>query len=191
MKLRAFVPALLAASLVFAANAQPTQPPPLRKLTLEDAVPDAHGVKRLAVLRALDKITGRATDIETPAGVAVRFGTLSVTLRYCYTRPPEEPPETTAFLQIDEVRAGHDPTRLFSGWMFASTPALHALEHAVYDVWVISCRTNAPAPAPPPAATPAPGKVKLKPPPSVAPAPAAVPPAAPEEEPAPEPKPNP
>ena len=152
-------------------------PPALRKLTLEDAVPDKHGVKRLAVLRGLNKITGRATDIEAPAGVAVRYGSLLITVRYCYTRPPEESPETTAFLQIDDVQPGQEPARVFSGWMFASTPALHALEHAVYDVWVITCRTNAPAPTPP--APAAPGKLTLKPPPGVTPvpAPAAVPPA--------------
>jgi hypothetical protein len=152
-----------------------SSPPALRKLTLDDAIPDKHGVKRLAVLRGLNKITGRAIDIEAPAGVAVRYGSLLITVRYCYTRPPEEPPETTAFLQIDDVQPGQEPARVFSGWMFASTPALHALEHAVYDVWVITCRTNAPGPTPP---APAPGKIILKPPP------AAVPPAE-------EPEPNP
>jgi hypothetical protein len=77
----------------------------------------------------------------------VRYGSLSITLRYCHTVPPEEPPETTAFLQIDEIdanAANAPPKRLFSGWMFASTPALNGLEHGVYDVWVITCRTDAP-----------------------------------------------
>lgn len=122
--------------------------PPLRKFTVDDARPDAAGIKRLARLRGLDKITGRVTDIDAPAGVPVRFGSLRVIVRYCYTRPPVEPPETTAFIQVDEVQPGINPRRLFSGWMFASSPALSALEHPVYDVWVISCRTNAPAPAP-------------------------------------------
>jgi hypothetical protein len=187
MKRCTFVLVLLTASIAFAANAQPTTPPPpLRKLTLDDAVPDAHGVKRLAVLRALDKITGRATDIEAPAGVPVRFGSLSIIVRYCYTRPPEEPPETTAFLQIDEVRPGKEPARIFSGWMFASSPALNALEHPIYDVWVITCRTNAPAPESPPSTDSAPpGKVILKPPPGVAPLPKPAP------APVPEPEPNP
>jgi hypothetical protein len=188
MKLRAFVWIALASLVVasaagIAAAQSDSSPPPLRKLTLDAAIPDAHGIKRLAVLRGLDKITGRATDIEAPAGVAVRYGSLLITVRYCYTRPPEEPPETTAFLQIDDVRPGQEPARVFSGWMFASTPALHALEHAVYDVWVITCRTNVPAPTPPapvPAATP--GKVTLKPPSAV------VPPAAPGDT---EPEPNP
>ncbi len=163
--------ALASLVLASAATAQSeSAPPSLRKLTLEDAVPDTHGIKRLAVLRGLNKITGRAIDIEAPAGVPVRFGSLLITVRFCYTRPPEEPPETTAFLQIDDVQPGQEPARAFSGWMFASTPALHALEHAVYDVWVITCRTNAPGQTPP-ASVVVPGKVKLKPPPGVTPGP--------------------
>jgi hypothetical protein len=172
-------------SVVLAGAAYAQSPPPLRKLTLENGIPDAKGIKRLAILRGLDKITGRATDIAAPAGVPVRYGSLLVTVRYCYTRPPEEPPETTAYLQIDDVRPGQDPTRVFSGWMFASTPALHALEHPVYDVWVITCKTNAPAPAMP-AAAPAPAAPK-----PAAPAPAAAPRAAPADEPQPEPESNP
>lgn len=120
---------------------------PPKPATLADAKPDAHGVKRMAVLRGLDKITGRAIEINAPADVPVRFGTLIITLRYCYTVPPEEPPETTAFLQIDETVPGAAPKRLFSGWMFASTPALNALEHPTYDVWVITCKTEEPEPA--------------------------------------------
>jgi len=96
------------------------------------------------VLRALDKITGRTTDINAPAGVPVRYGSLIITAQYCYTVPPEEPPETTAFLQIDESKPGQQVHRLFSGWMFASTPALNALEHPTYDVWVINCKTDEP-----------------------------------------------
>ena len=119
-------------------------------------MPDSHGVKRMAVLRGLDKITGRATDVSAPAGVPVRFGTLTLTMRTCYTVPPEEPPETSAFLQIDETLPGAPLKRMFSGWMFASTPALNALEHPTYDVWVITCKTDDPAAtaAAPPAAAP-------------------------------------
>ena len=128
----------------------------------------------MVVLRGLDKVTGRAIDINAPAGVPVKFGTLIMTARYCYTVPPEEPPETTAFLQIDEnAKKGEPAKRLFSGWMFASTPALNALEHSVYDVWVITCKTDEPAPVG--AAAPSAGAVK---PPSV-PGSAAAKPAAP------------
>ena len=124
----------------------PTVLPP-KAVGLADAVPDAHGVKRMAVLRGLDKLTGRAIDVNAPVGVPVRFGTLTLTVRYCYTVPPEEPPETTAFLQIDENIQGQPPKRMFSGWMFASTPALNGLEHPVYDVWVINCKTDTPGTA--------------------------------------------
>jgi hypothetical protein len=124
----------------------------------------------MAVLRALDKITGRTTDIDAPAGVPVRYGSLIITAQFCYTVPPEEPPETTAFLQIDESKPGQPVTRLFSGWMFASTPALNALEHPTYDVWVITCKTEEPAKA---AAEAAPKAVPAAPPvrSAVAPAP--------------------
>jgi hypothetical protein len=146
---------IASAAAAFAAPAPaPTVLPP-RPVFLADALPDSHGVKRMAVLRALDKVTGRATEINAPAGVPVRFGTLTLTMRTCYTVPPEEPPETSAFLQIDEVLPGAAPKRMFSGWMFASTPALNALEHPTYDVWVITCKTDDPATAaaaPPPAA---------------------------------------
>ncbi len=104
----------------------------------------------MAVLRGLDKVTGRATDVFAPSGVPVRFGSLSITVRYCHTVPPEEPPETTAFLQVDDVDPQNHATRIFSGWMFASTPALNAVEHPIYDVWVITCRTDAPETAPEP-----------------------------------------
>src|SRR5436853_5357961 len=91
--------------------------PSVRALTIADAMPDAHGVRRMVVLRGLDKVTGRAIDINAPAGVPVNFGTLIMTARYCYTVPPEEPPETTAFLQIDEKgKQGEAAKRLFSGW---------------------------------------------------------------------------
>lgn len=125
------------------APAAPAQPAP--PATLAEAHADAHGVKRLAILRALDKISGHTTDIDAPAGVPVRYGPLIITAQYCYTVPPEEPPETTAFVQIDEADPGQPAMRLFSGWMFASSPALNGLEHPTYDVWVINCKTDEPA----------------------------------------------
>jgi len=121
----------------------------VREYTLLDAIPDEDGIHRMAILRALDKNTGRAINLNAPAGVSVNFGTLTITARYCYTVPPEEPPETSAFIQIDDrERNVGDPVRIFSGWMFASSPAINALEHGVYDVWVINCNTDAPPPEP-------------------------------------------
>jgi len=163
MKLRFVIGALVAAASSFGqgfAQAPANNVPPvIRALTVADAAPDARGVKRMVVLRGLDKVTGRAIDINAPSGVPVNFGSLIMTARYCYTVPPEEPPETTAFLQIDEGKKGEPAKRLFSGWMFASTPALNALEHSVYDVWVITCKTDEPAPAAS-AAVPSAGAVK-------------------------------
>ncbi len=93
----------------------------------------------VAVLQGLDKVTARISTIDAPIDDRIRFGTLSIVVRHCRKTPPEEPPETTAFLEIDDIKPGEDPVRLFSGWMFASSPALSALEHPVYDVWVVGC----------------------------------------------------
>lgn len=94
----------------------------------------------IAVLQGLDKITARISTIEATLGTPVRFGTLEIVARRCVTRPPEEPPETTAYLEIVERRSGEAVTRLFAGWMFASSPGVSSIEHPVYDVWVISCK---------------------------------------------------
>jgi len=96
----------------------------------------------LAVLQTLDKVTAMVSTIEVPVGETAHFGTLEIAVRTCDKRPPEEPPESAAFLDIMEARQGEPPTRLFRGWMFASSPALSAMEHAVYDVWVLDCRNS-------------------------------------------------
>jgi hypothetical protein len=94
---------------------------------------------KFVVLQGLDKLTARVSEIQVEIGRPKRFGTLDIIAHTCRKRPPEEPPETTAFLEITEVREGEEPMTLFIGWMFASSPALSALEHAVYDVWVVDC----------------------------------------------------
>ncbi len=122
--------------------------------------------KDRATLRALDKITGRATDIEVKVGEPVVYGSLEVDLQSCFQAPPEEPPESAAFLRIRSTQpvavetmeaavsadtvSTVDPENpvLFSGWMFASSPGLSALEHPVYDVWVIRCTAPAPVRGP-------------------------------------------
>ncbi|WP_425450444.1 DUF2155 domain-containing protein [Virgifigura deserti] len=95
---------------------------------------------QIAVLQALDKITARVSTIEAPINSTVQFGTLQITARHCDKRPPEETPESAAFLEIVEVKPDEEPTERFTGWMFASSPALSALEHPVYDLWVIDCK---------------------------------------------------
>lgn len=110
-------------------------------LVLLAAMPAAAEDGRVAVLQGLDKVTARISTFDAPVGRAVGFGTLRIVARYCRKRPPEEPPETTVFLEIDEVPRDGPNVRLFSGWMFASSPALASLEHPVYDVWAVDCRT--------------------------------------------------
>jgi hypothetical protein len=101
----------------------------------------------VAVLRGLDKVTARTSTIEAPVDKPVQFGTLQIIARYCDKAPPEEPPEAAAFLQIFEIKRGEPTEALFTGWMFASSPALSALEHPIYDVIVVDCIAKAPAPA--------------------------------------------
>ena len=100
------------------------------------------GEGQVAVLQGLDKITARITTIDAPVGQPVRFGTLDITVRRCHKRPPEETPETTVFLQIREQRLGERAQDLFTGWMFASSPAVSSMEHPVYDVWVVDCKNS-------------------------------------------------
>lgn len=99
----------------------------------------------MAVLQTLDKITGRVRTVEAPIDQTIRFGTLDIMARTCRQRPPEEAPESAAFLEIREVKPGETPRTLYVGWMFASSPAVSALEHPVYDVWVIECRSSSPS----------------------------------------------
>ena len=94
----------------------------------------------IAVLQGLNKITARVSTIEAPIDEVVRFGTLDITVRRCSKRPPEETPESTAYLEIRERRSGERSVELFAGWMFASSPAASSMEHPVYDVWVIDCK---------------------------------------------------
>lgn len=90
-------------------------------------------------IKALDKITGKAIVLSAPLNKPVKFATLTITARTCYSTPPSETPETSAFLQIDDDRPDRSHTRAFSGWMYASSPGLNSLQHPLYDVWVISC----------------------------------------------------
>lgn len=110
------------------------------------------------VLRALDKVTATTSDYIVPVGDVLSYGSLRVDVKHCEKRPPEDIPETYAFLQIfdDGPKTSDAPTeprapdgaddandnRVFSGWMMASNPAISALDHAVYDIWVLDCKTK-------------------------------------------------
>jgi hypothetical protein len=152
----------------------PGQPPPLRPGPAGAAPADSTArpgeevvtappaqkiVNPTAVFAGLDKITGRITKFDVAVNETVQFGALQVTPRVCYTRPPTETQNTDAFVQVDEITLQGEVKRIFSGWMFAASPGLHAVEHPIYDVWLTDCKggtppvaqAQAPAPAPAPA----------------------------------------
>lgn len=135
-----------------------------------------------AVFAGLDKTTGRIINFDVAINETVQFGALQVTPRVCNTRPQTETPQTTSFVEVDElilkpdrqgradarieqarVDAKGDAKRIFSGWMFAASPGLHGVEHPVYDVWLVDCKGGKEVPqaaAAPDAATPAADKRK-------------------------------
>jgi hypothetical protein len=111
------------------------------------AAPAAANPMKFVVLRGLDKITAHVSTFTAPIDKMVQFGALQITARSCDKRPPEEVPESAAFLEIVEARPGETPQKLFSGWMFASSPALSALENPIYDLWVLDCSNDSSLPA--------------------------------------------
>ena len=102
----------------------------------------------VAVFSGIDKITGRITTFDVYVGETVQFGALQVTPRVCYSRDQTEPPKTTTFVEVDEITLDRKIRRLFTGWMFADSPGLNAVDHAVYDVWLKECKQQSDVPAP-------------------------------------------
>jgi hypothetical protein len=102
----------------------------------------------VAVFSGLDKITGRITSFDVYIDETVQFGSLQVTPRACFTRPPTDVPRTDAFVQVDEIGLDRKVRRIFSGWMFADSPGLHAVDNPVYDVWLTDCKMKSNVPPP-------------------------------------------
>jgi hypothetical protein len=98
-----------------------------------------------AVFSGLDKITGRIINFEVAVNETVRFGALEVTPRVCYTRPPTSSPNTDGFIEVDELTLQGELRRIFTGWMFAASPGINAVEHPIYDVWLTDCKGATPA----------------------------------------------
>ena len=134
-----------------------TSPQPGDEVVAEP--PSQKVVNKGALFSGLDKITGRIITFDAAIGETVQFGALQVTPRACYTRPPTETPNTDAFIEVDEVTLQGEVKRIFTGWMFAASPGLHAVEHPIYDVWLTDCKNPVVAasapPEPPPVAQPA------------------------------------
>src|SRR5882724_3695959 len=126
-----------------------TEPPPQRI------------VNKSALFSGLDKITGRIISFDVSIGETVQFGALQVTPRTCFTRPTTETQNTDAFIEVEEVTLQGEVRRIFTGWVFAASPGLHAVEHPIYDIWLTDCKSpivvaEPVAPAPTPAAAPPP-----------------------------------
>ncbi|WP_421759751.1 DUF2155 domain-containing protein [Devosia sp.] len=109
----------------------------------------------VAAFSGLDKITGRITQFDVYIDETVQFGALQITPRACYTRPPTEAQRTSVFVEVDQVSLKGQVTRVFTGWMFADSPALNAIDHAVYDIWLMDCKQSSDVPPPDKAAAPA------------------------------------
>lgn len=101
----------------------------------------------IALFNGLDKITGVTTSFEVKVNEEHKFGGLIVKPFVCYTRPVTEEPKTTSFVQVDAIEPSGTRKRAFSGWMFAESPGLSAVEHPTFDIWLTGCRDpNAPPP---------------------------------------------
>ena len=102
----------------------------------------------IASFSGLDKITGRITNFDVYINETVQFGALQITPRVCYTRPPTETQRTSVFIEVDQVSLKGGTERIFTGWMFADSPALNAIDHPVYDIWLVDCKQKSDTPPP-------------------------------------------
>lgn len=102
----------------------------------------------VAVFSGIDKITGRITNFDVYIGETVQFGALQVTPKVCYSRDDTEAQKVTSFVEVDEITLDRKIRRIFTGWMFADSPGLNAVEHAVYDVWLTECKAKSDVPPP-------------------------------------------
>jgi hypothetical protein len=94
---------------------------------------------QVAIFAALDKVTARISRLEVELNKTTTFGSLKVTPRACYSRAADEPPKTTTFVEVEETMLDGQQKRIFTGWMFAESPGLNAVEHPIFDVWLTGC----------------------------------------------------
>jgi hypothetical protein len=150
LRTTAFALLVTLAGLATAAAQQPLQPPqsppqqpPQPQPRVDNpptlrAIPDGPG-KRVAELQGLDKVTARTQRFYAPVGEGTRFGTLDIKVGDCLVNTPDAPTDSAAYLTITDHKPGQPEQKLFAGWMFASTPALSAMDDGVYDVRVLAC----------------------------------------------------
>jgi hypothetical protein len=150
-------PAPIAVPPINSTDVAPAAPPQSAQQAKAPEVPQRRARYDVAVIEALDKVTAESLRFEAHVGQPVRYKTLIFTVRACEKSTPDEPIEDSiAYLEIEsqpKAEPGHPvlpAKQAFKGWMFASSPSLHPLEHPVYDAWLINCRASAPPPSPPP-----------------------------------------
>ena len=102
----------------------------------------------VAEFAGIDKITGRITTFDVYVDETVQYGALQVTPKVCYSRDASEVQKIDGFIEVDEITLYRKIRRIFSGWMFADSPGLNAVEHAIYDVWLTGCKQKSDVPAP-------------------------------------------
>ncbi|WP_027146843.1 DUF2155 domain-containing protein [Mesorhizobium sp. WSM3626] len=139
----------LAASLVVSTVAFSASPAPAPAAPAPTAPAGSDRITNpVAEFAGIDKITGRIITFDVYIDETVQFGALQVTPRVCYSRPENEEPKTDSFVEVDEITLDRKIRRIFTGWMFAESPGLNAVEHAVYDVWLKACKQKSDVPAP-------------------------------------------
>lgn len=140
----------LAASLFVGTAAFAASPTPAAPAAPAPAAPAGSDriTNPVAEFAGIDKITGRIITFDVYIDETVQFGALQVTPRVCYSRPQTEEPKTDSFVEVDEITLDRKIRRIFTGWMFAESPGLNAVEHAVYDVWLKECKQKSDVPAP-------------------------------------------
>ena len=102
----------------------------------------------VAVFAGIDKITGRITTFDVYIDETVQYGALQVTPKVCYSRDETEAQRVDGFIEVDEITLDRKIRRIFTGWMFADSPALNAVEHPIYDIWLTGCKQESEVPAP-------------------------------------------
>ncbi|MBB5044100.1 hypothetical protein HNQ66_003513 [Shinella fusca] len=130
---------LLSVALAMAAAGIAMAPMPSKAARIENPV---------ATFSGIDKITGRITSFDVYIGETVQFGALQVTPKVCYSRDDTEAQKITSFVEVDEITLDRKIRRIFTGWMFADSPGLNAVEHPVYDVWLTECKAKSDVPPP-------------------------------------------
>lgn len=140
----------LAAGLAVSTAAFAASPAPATPAAPAPAAPAGSDriTNPVAEFAGIDKITGRIITFDVYIDETVQFGALQVTPRVCYSRPQNEEPKTDSFVEVDEITLDRKIRRIFTGWMFAESPGLNAVEHAVYDVWLKECKQKSDVPAP-------------------------------------------